>query len=76
MTRTAFAAAALAAALLAPTMALAADAPCLEIVVVYGAVKSPDAKPAGEAAADHAIPALPVVYEEPAQKPAAAPTAR
>ena len=70
--RTAFAAAALAATLLAPAAALAHDGTCLETIIVYGAVKSPDAKPTGEAAADRAIPALPVVYEEAAAKPAPA----
>jgi hypothetical protein len=74
--RTAFAAAALAAALLAPAAAFAADGPCLETIIVYGAVKQADAKPTGEAAADRAIPALPVVYEEIARKAGAAPTAR
>jgi hypothetical protein len=66
--RTVFAGAALAAALLAPAAAFASDSTCLETIIVYGAVKSPDAKPTGEAAADRAIPALPVVYEDTARK--------
>jgi hypothetical protein len=74
--RTAFAGAVLAAALLAPAAAFAADASCFETIIVYGAVKQADAKPTGEAAADRAIPALPVVYEETASKPAATPTVR
>ncbi len=68
----AFAAAALAAMLLAPAAAFASDGSHFETIIVYGAVKSPDAKPTGEAAADRAIPALPVVYEDTASKPAPA----
>ena len=60
--------AALAAALLAPAAAFASDGVCLEIVTVYGAVKPADAKPTGEARADRAIPALPVVYEDAGHK--------
>jgi predicted Fe-S protein YdhL (DUF1289 family) len=73
--RPAIAAAVFSAALMAPTMAAACDGADIETVVV-GGIKKPQHVTyveTGEAPADRAIPALPVSYEDPARKPAAAP---